>query len=293
MMKRDLLIGSHVAFKAIDYFVGSINESLLYGSNCMMIYTGAPQNMIRKPLDPENTKLAHELLKKNSIDPKNIIVHAPYIINLASGKTNTRELSKNFLINELKRVGDLGLKYLVLHPGSCLDQDRSVGIEQIIYGINYALEKANNDVWILLETMSGKGSELGINFNELKLIMDKIKFNKIGVCLDTCHMHESGIDITNVNKVLEEFDELIGIEYIKAIHLNDSKNKIGAKKDRHENLGYGHIGFDVLYNWYISEKLINVPKILETPYYEKEKKILPPYKEEILMLRNKKWYNFK
>ncbi|MGL5245964.1 MAG: deoxyribonuclease IV [Mycoplasmoidaceae bacterium] len=293
MMKKDLLIGSHVAFKAKDYFIGSVKESLSYGSNCMMIYTGAPQNMIRKPIDLENTKIAHELLKKNAIALENIIVHAPYIINLASGKPDTRESSKIFLISELKRVNELGLKYLVLHPGSCLDQDRNIGIQQIIDGINYSLEKANNDVWILLETMSGKGSELGINFNELKLIMDKIKFNKIGVCLDTCHMHESGMDITNVDKVLKEFDKLIGIEYIKAIHLNDSKNEIGAKKDRHENLGYGHIGFDVLYNWYVNEKLINIPKILETPYYEKENKSLPPYKEEIEMLRNKKWYNFK
>lgn len=292
-MKKDLLIGSHVAFKAKDYFLGSVNESLSYGSNCMMIYTGAPQNTIRKQLDPENIKQAHELLEKNLIKTENVIVHAPYIINLASGKPDIRESSKTFLIQELRRVSELGLKYLVLHPGSCLDQDRNLGTQQIIDGINYCLEKANNNVWILLETMSGKGSELGINFNEIKNIIDKINFDKIGVCLDTCHMHESGIDISNVDKVLADFEKTIGIKYIKAIHLNDSKNEIGARKDRHENLGYGYIGFDVLYNWYVNEKLINVPKILETPYYEKENKSLPPYKDEIEMLRNKKWYNFK
>ena len=292
-MKKDLLIGSHVAFKAKDYFLGSVNESLSYGSNCMMIYTGAPQNTIRKQLDPENIKQAHELLEKNLIKTENVIVHAPYIINLASGKPAIRESSKTFLIQELRRVSELGLKYLVLHPGSCLDQDRNLGTQQIIDGINYCLEKANNNVWILLETMSGKGSELGINFNEIKNIIDKINFDKIGVCLDTCHMHESGIDISNVDKVLTDFEKTIGIKYIKAIHLNDAKNEIGARKDRHENLGYGYIGFDVLYNWYVNEKLINVPKILETPYYEKENKSLPPYKDEIEMLRNKKWYNFK
>lgn len=292
-MKKDLLIGSHVAFKAKDYFLGSVNESLSYGSNCMMIYTGAPQNTIRKQLDPENIKQAHELLEKNLMKTENVIVHAPYIINLASGKPDIRESSKTFLIQELRRVSELGLKYLVLHPGSCLDQDRNLGTQQIIDGINYCLEKANNNVWILLETMSGKGSELGINFNEIKNIIDKINFDKIGVCLDTCHMHESGIDISNVDKVLADFEKTIGIKYIKAIHLNDSKNEIGARKDRHENLGYGNIGFDVLYNWYVNEKLINVPKILETPYYEKENKSLPPYKDEIEMLRNKKWYNFK
>ncbi len=292
-MIKDKLIGSHVSFKAKEYFIGSINESLSYGSNCMMIYTGAPQNFIRKKIDEVNTKDAHKLLLENKIDLDNIIVHAPYVINLASSKEETRELGKRFLIEELKRVESLGLKYLVLHPGSCLTQERSVGIDLIIKGINYAFEKANNNVWILLETMAGKGSEIGIDFKELKEIIDNVNKKQVGVCFDTCHMHESGMDISNVEKTLEEFTKYISFDLLKAIHLNDSKNEIGARKDRHENLGYGKIGYETLYKWYSNEKLNKVPKILETPYYEKDGKSLAPYKEEIDILKSNNWYNFK
>ncbi|MGL4647746.1 MAG: deoxyribonuclease IV [Mycoplasmoidaceae bacterium] len=288
-----LLIGSHVAFKAKDYLVGSIKESLSYGSNCMMIYTGAPQNFIRKPIDLVNTNQGHLMLKENGIAPEHVIVHAPYIINLASSNPKTREASKDFLVEELKRVATLGLKYLVLHPGSCLEQTKEKGIELIIKGINEAFKRINNDVWILLETMAGKGSEIGTTFLELSEIIKGVKKPQVGICLDTCHMHEAGMDLKNVDQILNEFATLIDFNLIKAIHLNDSKNEIGARKDRHENIGYGKIGFKTLYQWYSNERLKSVPKILETPYFLSNDKSVPPYQQEIAILRKNQWSDFK
>ena len=290
-----LLIGSHVSYKAKNYLIDSVNESLSYGSNCFMIYTGPPQNTLRKEIDKENVEKAFQLMKENNIDPKNIIVHAPYIINLASPKNDTYNLAKSFLIQELKRVEQLGFKYLVLHPGSRLDLSLEEGIKKIIDGINYVFSKVKNDVIICLETMAGKGSEIGSNFYELKQIIDGVNDkNRIGVCLDTCHVWESGVDVSNPEKVLNEFDKIIGLNYLYAIHLNDSKNELGAKKDRHENVGYGKIGFDSIIKWCYCNAIKNIPKILETPYYEdKNNNYVPPYKFEILSIKEKKWYNFK
>ncbi len=290
-----LLIGSHVSYKAKNYLIDSVNESLSYGSNCFMIYTGPPQNTLRKEIDKDNVKKAFELMEKNNIDPKNVIVHAPYIINLASPKNDTYNLAKSFLIQELKRVEQLGFKYLVLHPGSRLDLSLEEGIKKIIDGINYVFSKIKNNVIICLETMAGKGSEIGSNFHELKQIIDGVNDkSRIGVCLDTCHIWESGIDISNPEKVLKDFDKIIGLNYLYAIHLNDSKNELGAKKDRHENIGYGKIGFDSIIKWCYYDTIKDIPKILETPYYEdKNNNYAPPYKFEIISIKEKKWYNFK
>lgn len=289
-----LLLGSHVSYKAPGYLVDSVKESLSYGSNTMMVYTGPPQNTLRKEIEKSNVEEAHKLMKENGMFPEKVIVHAPYIINLASPKEDTYELAVSFLTKELKRVEQFGFKYLVLHPGSRLDLDLEVGIKKIIDGINKAFMSVKNDVIICLETMAGKGSEVGSRFEEIKAIIDGVDDkSRIGVCLDTCHVWESGIDITDPSKTLKLFDEKIGLNYLYAIHLNGSKNLIGAHKDRHENIGYGPIPFQTILDWCYCKEIEEIPKILETPYYDVENKSLSPYGIEIDMIKNKKWYDFK
>ena len=224
-------------------------------------------------------------MKENNIDYSKVIVHAPYIINLCNEEKF--EFSVNFLTEELNRCNQLGVKYLVLHPGSHVGLGIEKGIENIAKGINMAftnLGKENN-VIILLETMAGKGTEVGSKLEEIKEIIDKIEDkDHIGVCLDTCHLSDGGYDIENFDAFLDEFDNLIGINKIGCVHVNDSKNIKGAHKDRHENFGFGNIGYETLINIIYNERLENVPKILETPYVDKD---YPPYKYEIEMIRNK------
>ena len=278
-----LIIGSHVGYKKDSGLVGSVEEALSYGANTFMFYTGAPQNTIRSSIDLDNVKKAYALMQDNGIDKNNVIVHAPYIINLANGDENKFNFSCNFLSEELKRVDTFGFKYLVLHPGSHVGLGVDVGISNIIKALNLVLEKDNSDVMILLETMAGKGSEVGRSFDELKTIIDGVsKKNRIGVCLDTCHLNDAGYDLNNFDEILETFDELIGIDKIKCIHINDSKNIIASHKDRHENIDKGTIGLDTLIKVIDCDKLKDVPKILETPYIEG----IAPYKEEIALIRS-------
>ncbi len=280
-----LLIGSHVSFKKDKEMLGSLMEALSYNSTTFMFYTGAPQNTLRFDLNYELTDKAHSLMQENGIDLNKIIVHAPYIVNLANNQNKTQyDFSINFIINECKRCEKLGVKYLVLHPGNHVGLGVEIGIKNIIHALNIILDKTTTT--ILLETMAGKGSEIGSNFDELKEIIDGIKFKeKIGVCLDTCHLFDSGYDISNFDQLLKEFDEKIGISKIGCVHVNDSKNTLGSKKDRHANIGCGNIGFDNLINVIYNDKLKDVPKILETPYILEN----PPYKFEIDMIRNKKF----
>ena len=278
-----LIIGSHVGYKKDSGLVGSVEEALSYGANTFMFYTGAPQNTIRSSIDIDNVKKAYALMSDNGIDKNNVIVHAPYIINLANGDEIKFNFSCNFLSKELKRVNTFGFKYLVLHPGSHVGLGVDVGISNIIKALNLVLEKDNSDVMILLETMAGKGSEVGRSFDELKTIIDGVsKKNRIGVCLDTCHLNDAGYDLNNFDEILETFDELIGIDKIKCIHINDSKNIISSHKDRHENIDKGTIGLDTLIKVIDCDKLKDVPKILETPYIEG----IAPYKEEIALIRS-------
>ena len=280
-----LIIGSHVSFKKEDGLLGSLNEALSYGANTFMFYTGAPQNTIRYGIDDSLTKMALNKMKENNIDINNIIVHAPYIVNLANNKEESKyDFSIKFLIDEVKRCESLGIKYMVLHPGSHVGLGVEKAIENIIYGLNMILKESNTT--ILLETMAGKGTEVGKTFSEIKRIIDGVTDkNKIGVCLDTCHINDSGYDLDNFDEVLNEFDKVIGLSYLKCLHINDSKNIKGSHKDRQENIGYGTIGFDNLLKVIYHDKLSNIPKILETPYiYDKA-----PYKEEIEMIRNKKF----
>ena len=292
-MDKDLIIGSHVGFSANKQLLGSVEEALSYGSNTFMFYTGAPQNTKRNSIKDEYTMEAYNLMKEKNIDLSKVVIHAPYIVNL--GNLENFDFSVSFLRGELERASLLGIRNVVLHPGASVSYDRRDSIECIIKGLNLILDN-DLDVTICLETMAGKGTEIGINLNELKTIIDGVKFkNKIGICLDTCHLNDSGIDLTKFDDYIKDFDKEIGLNYIKVIHINDSKNAIGSHKDRHENIGLGTIGFDTLIKIIYDERFKDIPKILETPYVtendESKEKIYPPYKYEISMIRNKQFDN--
>ena len=288
-MQNEILLGSHVSFGSPNYFVGSINEALNYGENTFMFYTGAPQNNIRTPLEKCKIDEGLELLKKHNINPNSLVVHAPYIINLGNSlNENIFKFSKEILQNEINRTSAFKVKNLVLHPGLHVKAGTLTGLNKIAEGLNDILNNDSSDVIICLETMAGKGNELCKNFDEMAYVLKKIvKKERIGVCLDTCHINDAGYDLSNFDSIINEFDEKIGIEKLKVIHVNDSKNPINSHKDRHENIGYGTIGFDKLLNVIYSPKLNGIPKILETPYING----LPPYKSEIEMIKSKKFNN--
>ena len=277
-----LIIGSHVGYKKDSGLLGSVKEALSYKANTFMFYTGAPQNTIRSSIDLDNVAKAYKLMEDNNISKDDIIVHAPYIINLANIDEDKFNFSCRFLSEELKRVDTFGFKYLVLHPGSHVGNGVDIGINSIVKALNKVLENDNTNVQILLETMAGKGSEIGRNFNELKSIIDGVKYkDRLGVCLDTCHLNDAGYDLTKFDDVLDEFDNIIGLDKIKCIHINDSKNIINSHKDRHENIGKGTIGLETLIKIINNKRLENIPKILETPYIDG----IAPYKEEIELIR--------
>ena len=277
-----LIIGSHVGYKKDSGLLGSVKEALSYKANTFMFYTGAPQNTIRSSIDLDNVAKAYKLMEDNNISKDDIIVHAPYIINLANIDEDKFNFSCRFLSEELKRVDTFGFKYLVLHPGSHVGNGVDIGINSIVKALNKVLENDNTNVQILLETMAGKGSEIGRNFNELKSIIDGVKYkNRLGICLDTCHLNDAGYDLTKFDDVLDEFDNIIGLDKIKCIHINDSKNIINSHKDRHENIGKGTIGLETLIKIINNKRLENIPKILETPYIDG----IAPYKEEIELIR--------
>ena len=276
-----MILGSHVSFKKDTQLIGSVEEALGYGANTFMFYTGAPQNTVRNKIDNEKTIKAMELMKENNIDINNVIVHAPYIVNMASDN----EFAVDFLKQEIKRVEELNMTKLVLHPGSSVKLSEEEGINNIINNLN---KVGKSNVIICLETMAGKGTELGRNFEQLKKIIDGVDY-ELGVCLDTCHINDAGYDISDFDKVLDEFDSIIGLNYLKCIHINDSKNELGAHKDRHENIGYGYLDFDNIINILYNDRIKDVPKILETPYIKDEKDSYPPYKFEIEMIKNKKF----
>lgn len=279
-----LYIGSHVGFSKNNQLLGSVLEASSYGANTFMFYTGAPQNTMRNPIDDKLTNDAILKMKEVGIDFSKVVVHAPYIINLCN--EGNFDFSVSFLKGEVERVSKLGVKYMVLHPGSHVGLGIDKGIENIIAGLNLVLD-GKTDVTILLETMAGKGSEVGSTMEEIKRIIDGVKDKThIGVCLDTCHLNDAGFDISDFDKYLDEFDKIIGIDKIGCIHINDSKNPLASHKDRHENIGFGTIGFDNLIKIIYNERLGEIPRILETPYVDK---LYAPYKYEIEMIRNKKF----
>ena len=280
-----LLLGSHVSFSKNDQLLGSLKEALSYGANTFMFYTGAPQNTRRYPIEDGLTLEAMQIMKEEGIDYSKVVVHAPYIVNLANdGDSEKYRFSVNFLQEEIERCKLLGITKVVLHPGSHV----GLGTDRAISNIANAINMISNDsVVILLETMAGKGTEVGSKLEEIKQIIDLVN-NKdlIGVCIDTCHLSDAGYDLSDFDKFLDMFDEIIGLDKIGCVHVNDSKNENGAHKDRHENFGFGHLGFDMLMNIIYNERLENIPKILETPYVDRE---YPPYKYEIDMIKNKKF----
>ena len=298
----ELIIGSHVSYKNDSQLLGSVKEAISYGENTFMFYTGAPQNTNRGAIKKELTSEAYDMMKNNDIDINNVVVHAPYIVNLAN--IDNFDFSVSFLKGEVERCAELGIKKMVLHPGSAVNCSREEAIINISDGLNLILDN-DYDVTILLETMAGKGNEVGKSFEELKAIIDRVKYqDKIGVCIDTCHLNDAGYDMSDFDSILDLFDNIIGINKIGCIHVNDSKNVMASHKVLTEFVRFGapeeilylskpHIGTDNLINIIYNERLEGIPRILETPYVTKDDnskdKVYPPYKYEIEMIRNKEF----
>lgn len=292
-MTYNLLIGSHIKMtKADKYLIGSANEMLSYGANIMMIYSASPRSVSNKaPIKDLNIAKFDQILQAHNLNKKHFIIHASYLINLGNTiKPSVYKLGVDLLRDEIDRALAIGIKTLVLHPGSSLGADTNQALLQVAKGLNEVL-KPNDDIKIAIETMSGKGFELGRNFEEIKTILDHLELkDKVGVCFDTCHLNDANYDVKNdFDEVLQEFDQIVGLNKLWAIHLNDSKNVLNAHKDRHENLGHGSIGFEALLKIAYHPLLENVPKILETPYIDKK----PPYGDEIAMIKTKMFKNIK
>ena len=288
MENKVIYIGSHVGMNAPDFYLGSVKEALSYGANTFMFYTGAPQNSIRKPLSELKIQEGRKLIKEAGIDESKLIVHAPYIINAANySKPDLYEMSINTIINELKRTAGFGAKIMVLHPGSHVGMGAENGILALAKALDVALACDGTDVKIAIETMAGKGHEIGINFEQIRDIIDKCEHkDRLGVCLDTCHISDAGYDVVgDFDGIIDRFDKIIGLDRLLVVHVNDSKNPIASHKDRHENIGYGYLGFDTLYHVVHHPRLEGIPMILETPYYNEK----APYKQEIEMLRSGKY----
>lgn len=282
-----LKLGSHVGMKGKEMFLGSAKEAFSYGANTFMVFTGAPQNTKRKPTGELNIDAALAYMEEHHITEP--VIHAPYIINLGNSvNTETFRLAVDFLSMDVERTAAMGSHTLVLHPGAHVGAGSEAGIRKIAEGLNEILTK-DTPCHIALETMAGKGSEIGRSFEELAAIFDQVGHNdKLRVCLDTCHMHDSGYDIIHdFDGILAKLDRLIGIDKVAVLHINDSKNPCGAGKDRHANIGDGYIGFEALHRIVHHPAFEDIPKILETPYRpgsEDPSKLLPPYKEEIARL---------
>ena len=273
-------LGSHVGMAGKDMFLASVKEAESYGANVLMLYTGAPQNTRRKEIKDLNIEKGWEYAAQAGINE--IVVHAPYIINLANTvKPETFTLAVEFLEKEIIRTAAMRSKILVLHPGSCLD----AGTAQIIKGLNQVLDQNEDDVFIALETMAGKGSEIGRSFEELARIYEGVhKKERLRVCFDTCHVNDAGYDLSHD---YEGVFQVLGLEQIAVFHINDSMNPCGTHKDRHANIGKGYLGEEVLKKLVHDPRFEEIPKILETPWLCEEgsdKKTIPPYKEEIRQL---------
>ena len=283
-MAKDLLIGSHVGMNGPDYYLGSVKEAISYNASTFMFYTGAPQNSYRKPLSELKIAEGRALLAKHGFDESKIVVHAPYIINPANPtREDLLELSIKLIVNELQRTAAFGASILVLHPGNHLGAGPEAAIEVLAKTLDQIFAIDGTNVKIAIETMAGKGSEIGITFEEVRQIIDKCSYKeRLGVCLDTCHVSDAGYNIHDLDGLLNEFNRVIGLDRLLVIHVNDSKNPCGAHKDRHENLGYGEIGFETLCRIANHQRLKDIPKILETPYVNEK----APYFDEIKMLRD-------
>lgn len=278
-----LKLGSHVGMNAPDYVLGSVNEALSYNANCLMLYTGAPQNSFRTPVDKLKIEEATTAWTNAGFNMEDIIIHLPYIINLANTfKPDIIDMGKQALKREIERTNAIGAKYMVLHPGSSLKGDHDESIALVAHSIDEVIQDCDKCGIICLETMAGKGSEVGRTFEEIRRIIDLSEnSDHLGVCLDTCHIHDAGYNLSDFDYVLDEFDRVIGLDRLKCLHINDSKNPCGAQKDRHANIGEGYIGLETLRKIVHNPRVDNLPMILETPYVSGN----APYKEEIALLR--------
>ncbi|MGX7106623.1 deoxyribonuclease IV [Hutsoniella sourekii] len=283
-----MYIGSHVSFKGEEMLLGAAKQAASYGANVFMVYTGAPQNTQRKSIDSFRIREGHEYMRATGIET--LTVHAPYIVNLANTtKPGYHDFAIDFLQEELRRAHALGASQVTLHPGAHVGAGVQKGLDRLIHGLNEVIDPSL-PVQIALETMAGKGTELGRNFEELAEIIAGVTHNeKLSVTFDTCHVYDAGYDIKNqLDQVLKDFDRVIGLDRIQVIHINDSKNPIASHKDRHANIGYGHLGFDCLNQIVHLSEFKEIPKILETPWLTLEpgsKKKVAPYKEEIDMFK--------
>ncbi|MDN6161436.1 MAG: deoxyribonuclease IV [Atopostipes sp.] len=287
-----VVLGSHVSMKAPNMMLGSVKEALSYDADTFMIYTGAPQNTYRKKIEDLYIPEAHKMMKENRIEKEDIVVHAPYIINLGNTyKHDNFEFAIEFMKEEIIRSEAIGATQMTMHPGNHVGAGPEAGIEKIAEGLNRILRE-DQTIQIALETMAGKGTEIGQSFEELAQIIERVDLDeKLSITLDTCHIHDAGYPVKeDFDKVLDDFDRIVGLERLKVIHVNDSKNPQGAQKDRHQNIGFGEIGFDALNYVVHHPKLQKLPKILETPFVGEDKKNKKaPYGHEIHMLKKKEF----
>jgi deoxyribonuclease IV len=279
-----LFLGSHLSLKAPSFYLGTAQTALAYGETAFMFYTSSPQSFHRLPLETLKIAEGRSFLKEHHFDESKIVVHAPYLLNLGNpGKEENYHDSIALLKEEVQRTAAFGASLLVLHPGCAVSCSPEEGLLAVAKGLDEVFSSDGTRVTVCLETMAGKGSELGRNFAELATIIRLSSFpDRLGVCLDTCHINDAGMDEKDVGALLKDFDAQLGLSRLKVIHLNDSKNPMGSHKDRHENLGYGTLGFSVLSSWAWDPRLVAVPKILETP----SDGIHEPYEKEIKMLRD-------
>ncbi|WP_428958018.1 deoxyribonuclease IV [Levilactobacillus brevis] len=285
------LIGSHVSMKGKEMLLGSAQEAAQYGENVFMIYTGAPQNTRRKSIEDLNIPAAKTFMAAH--EQREIVVHAPYVVNLGNtAKPANFQFAISFLTAEVQRAAALGAKQIVLHPGAHVGAGAPAAIAQIAQGLDTILTATDSPVQIALETMAGKGTEVGRSFEELAAIIDATPHNdQLSVCFDTCHTSDAGYAIaTDFDGVLNEFDHVIGLDRLKVVHLNDSKNPQGSHKDRHTNIGLGTLGFDVLNAVAHHPQLTTVPKIMETPVIGPDRKHgVNPHGYEVAMLKHQQF----
>lgn len=270
-----LKIGANVSI-AKTGLLAAVKETISYDANTFMIYTRSNRGGKARPIEQFNREEAYEWMKQHGIvDP---VVHAPYLINLASPKEDTWEFGIELLREDIRRTSYLGIRYLVFHPGSHVGEGMSYGIKRIAEGLNEILT-GEEDVFVCLETMAGDGSKVGNRFEEIAEIISLVKHKeKLGVCGDTCHLYSAGYDIVNdFEGVMKRFDDIIGLERLKVFHINDSKTPFHSRKDRHENIGKGSLGGEAIRRIVHHEILGDMPRILETPDLR--------YKEEIAYLR--------
>ena len=277
-------LGSHLPLSGEDKYLATAKLALSYKENAFMFYVGAPQNTVRTPLERMKIDEGRAYLRERGFDESKIVVHAPYIVNLANDEDPDKfDHAKRFLIEEMRRTAAFGARWMVLHPGASKQRSITEATKTLLGALKEVVEQGDPSVTICLETMAGKGSEIGTDFAWLASFIASFPYpERLGICLDTCHVHEAGYDVSDPSALLDEFDRTIGLKYLKVIHLNDSKNPRGARKDRHENSGFGAIGFDALHKFTLEPRLQDLPIILETPYVGD----LPPYEKEIECLRN-------